>query len=63
MPGSFGAVTLFGLLPAAMAWLGRYVAKIKGTQLLPGGRVGLALIIAIALVVMGLQLYQDFGRG
>lgn len=57
--GSFGAVTLFGLLPAAMAWMGRYREGIKGVRVLPGGRFSLALIICVALVVMGLQLYLD----
>lgn len=59
--GSFGAVTLFGLLPAAMAWMGRYRKGIPGVRVLPGGRFSLALIIGAALAVMGLQLYLDFG--
>ncbi|MCE5319309.1 MAG: tyrosine transporter, partial [Parachlamydia sp.] len=59
--GSFGAVTLFGLLPAAMAWMGRYRRGIKGVRVLPGGRFSLILIIAVALTVMGLQLYVDLG--
>lgn len=58
--GSFGAVSLFGLLPAAMVWSGRYRKKIDAPRLLPGGKAALILIIAIALAVMALQIAQDW---
>lgn len=60
--GSFGAVTLFGLLPAVMVWRGRYCKKMGTTQLLPGGKASLILIMVIAIGVMALQLMQDLGR-
>jgi tyrosine-specific transport protein len=57
--GSFGAVVLFGLLPAGMVWSGRYIKKIEAQRLLPGGKVALAIVIVIALSVIGLQIYKD----
>lgn len=61
--GSFGAVILFGILPAAMVWAGRYFKKIQGVQLLPGGKIALALVIATSLVVIALQIIQDVWKG
>jgi tyrosine-specific transport protein len=57
--GSFGAVILFGLLPVAMVWSGRYIKKIEGAQLLPGGKAALLVIFLFALGVIGLQIYND----
>jgi len=57
--GSFGAVILFGLLPAAMVWSGRYVRKIEASRLLPGGKPALIAIVLFALSVIGLQIYND----
>jgi tyrosine-specific transport protein len=54
--GGVGAVVLFGLLPVAMAWQGRYRQKISGVQLVPGGKFALSLIVAFSLVVMGIQM-------
>lgn len=57
--GSFGAVLLFGILPAAMVWAGRYVKNIEAPRLLPGGKAALVAVIIIALFVIGLQIYND----
>lgn len=57
--GSFGAVSLFGILPAAMVWAGRYRQNMQGEQLVPGGKPVLAAVIAISLLIMLLQLVQD----
>lgn len=54
--GAFGAVILFGILPAAMAWSGRYIIKHRGLQLVPGGRVSLVALIVISLAVVGLEM-------
>ena len=54
--GGVGVVILFGLLPAAMSWRGRYAKKLGGKQLLPGGKFAIMLIVAFSLVVMGIQL-------
>jgi tyrosine-specific transport protein len=57
--GSFGAVVLFGILPAAMVWSGRYIQKIKGIRLVPGGKAVLILVILCATAIIGLQIYRD----
>jgi tyrosine-specific transport protein len=54
--GGYGAVILFGILPALMAWKGRYSLKLGHRQLLPGGKMVLGGIILFALYVIGLQL-------
>lgn len=56
--GGFAAVILFGLLPAAMVWVGRYKLKFTGHQIVPGGRFTLTLIILFSLFVMGLLILQ-----
>jgi tyrosine-specific transport protein len=57
--GSFGAISLFGILPAAMVWVGRYHKKIQALRLLPGGKVPLVIIFIGAIAVIGLQIYHD----
>lgn len=52
--GGFGAVILFGILPAAMAWKGRQLNS-DVPQLLPGGKISLAIIILFAVWVITLQ--------
>lgn len=54
--GGFGAVILFGILPALMVWNGRYVQKISYPQIMPGGKFVLVGIIGLSLWVMLLQL-------
>lgn len=54
--GGFGAVILFGILPAVMAWKGRYQQHMKHVQIVPGGKFSLIVIIAFALWVITLQL-------
>lgn len=50
--GGFGAVILFGILPALMVWKGRYEKKIDMPHLVPGGKVVLSLVILFAVGVM-----------
>ncbi len=57
--GSFGAVILFGILPVAMVWAGRYHKKIQAKQLLPGGKIALSAIVICALAIIALQIYHD----
>lgn len=57
--GGYFAVMLFGVLPALMAWSGRYVLKLKNTYRVPGGRILLAAVILISVLVMGIQLTND----
>lgn len=54
--GGFGAVILFGILPALMAWMGRAKDTENRPQLVPGGKPVLLLIILFAVWVMSLQL-------
>jgi tyrosine-specific transport protein len=55
--GGFGAVILFGLLPALMVWSGRYVKKMEGIRIVPGGKPLLALVIGLSLGIIALQLF------
>lgn len=53
--GSFGAVILFGILPALMVWSLRYAKKIQSTPIVPGGKWTLGLVIFISLTILYLQ--------
>lgn len=57
--GSFGAVILFGILPAAMVWASRYHKKLNAPCMLPGGKISLIIIIVTSLAIIGLQIYKD----
>lgn len=50
--GSFCAVVLFGLLPAAMVWSGRYNKKIETTYSTCGGKFALVVVILFSLFIM-----------
>ena len=50
--GGFGAVILFGILPALMVWRGRYYQGLLNKPIVPGGKPVLALIIIFAIWVM-----------
>lgn len=54
--GAFGAVILFGILPALMVWAGRYRRGLGRKALVPGGKVVLFGIIAFASWIMVMQL-------
>ena len=56
--GGFGAVILFGILPALMVWKGRYTQNLGFPQLVPGGRALLLAVIAFAIWVMALQFIE-----
>ena len=60
--GGFGAVILFGVLPALMVWKGRYYLRIVAEQIVPGGKVMLALIILFALAVVGFEIHREIIR-
>lgn len=59
--GAFGAVILFGILPAAMVWSGRYYKKLSTKELVPGGKVTLIIVVLFAFFVFGLQLVKEIG--
>lgn len=60
--GAFGAVILFGVMPALMVWRGRYVKNIEGARLLPGGKMALTVIIAISSVIFTMELIQQLQK-
>lgn len=55
--GGFGAVILFGILPALMVWKGRYSQKLDKPQLVPGGKPLLILVMVFAAWVIALQIF------
>jgi tyrosine-specific transport protein len=55
--GGFGAVILFGILPALMVWSGRYKHQLSHNQLVPGGKPLLIGVILFAVWIMALQLF------
>lgn len=57
--GAYGAILLFGIIPALMVWSGRYNKKIDGKRLIPGGKVTLSALILFAIAVMALQLRES----
>lgn len=59
--GAFGAVILFGILPALMVWTGRYHQGMSGTFRVFGGKLTLAAIILFALGIMAMQFLLDTG--
>lgn len=56
--GGFGAVIIFGILPALIVWSGRYYQGMKDQHLVPGGKPVLVFVILCSLSVIGIQLYQ-----
>jgi len=56
--GAFGAVLLFGVLPALMVWSGRYRKGLKGTFQVPGGKITLLAVLAFALGMMLMQIME-----
>ena len=59
--GAFGAVILFGLMPALMVWKGRYKMGFTHQQIMPGGRLTLSLVMCFAIAVILLQLGKTTG--
>ncbi len=56
--GAFGAVILFGIMPALMVWRGRYRLKTDTIRIVPGGRTVLSLIIGFASWVVLVNLLE-----
>lgn len=59
--GAFGAMALFGLLPVAMVWKGRYIDRRQDRALVGGGKPLLVVLFLFALIVMGVQLGEEVG--
>lgn len=58
--GAFGILTLFGIVPALMAWQQRYGPEAAPAMepALPGGRVTLAFMAIAAAGVVGIQAWE-----
>lgn len=59
--GGICAVILFGLLPVAMVWMGRYRIASPSHYQLAGGKPVLVLIVCFALFILFLQLSTMVG--
>ncbi len=59
--GGVCAVILFGVLPVAMVWIGRYRKAPPTTYRMSGGKPALVLILCFALFILFLQLSTMMG--
>lgn len=59
--GGVCTVILFGFLPVAMVWIGRYKRQISTSYEVPGGKWTLAGIFLFALLILFLQLSSMCG--
>jgi tyrosine-specific transport protein len=59
--GGICAVILFGVLPVAMVWKGRYHKATPATYQMPGGKPALVVILCFALFILFLQLSTMLG--
>ncbi|MBA2368606.1 MAG: tyrosine transporter [Candidatus Protochlamydia sp.] len=53
--GGYGAVIIYGIIPALMIWEGRYRKKLGGHAIVPGGKPLLIAVILFSAAVMILQ--------
>ena len=63
--GTFGILTLFGIVPCLMVWQSRYGddAMPSVPPQLPGGRLTLGAMMGGAAAVIGLELVEKYGGG
>lgn len=54
--GAFGVVILLGLLPALMAWSGRYYKGFTSSYRVPGGKIALILAMLISIGVVAIEI-------
>ncbi len=59
--GGICAVILFGILPAAMVWIGRYRMASSGSYKMPGGKPALIFIFTFALFILFVQISTMLG--
>ncbi len=57
--GGYGAIILFGILPALIVWKGRYFQNRLDSIILPGGKASLLFILACSLLIIGLQILHS----
>jgi tyrosine-specific transport protein len=58
--GGICAMILFGILPVAMAWVGRYKKKISSSYHVRGGKPSLLLALAFSFLVIACELVHIF---
>lgn len=58
--GAYCAVILFGILPALMVWIGRYVKKETTNYQVQGGKISLILVFVFSFVIILSQLMSSF---
>ena len=58
--GTYGILTLFGIIPAAMAWSQRYSPESVTVvpEALPGGKASLALMMGSAGAIIGVETWE-----
>lgn len=56
--GAFGVVTLLGLIPAIMVWMGRYRQNRVSEYRVSGGKCALVLTMVFSIVVIVLELVK-----
>jgi tyrosine-specific transport protein len=61
LAGAFGAVVLFGIMPALMVWVARYRERAVAERAIFGGRPLLVIVIAFSLFVMIVQGLHQAG--
>jgi tyrosine-specific transport protein len=54
--GGICAVVLFGILPTAMVWVGRYHKFMQGSYRFPFGRTSLVVVLVVAVCILLLQI-------
>ncbi|KAK4753723.1 hypothetical protein SAY87_001827 [Trapa incisa] len=65
--GTYGVLVLFGILPAAMSWSDRYSSSTNSSslrlpELVPGGRITLAVLIGGSGFVIISELLENFSH-
>lgn len=59
--GGFATVSVFGILPVLTVYKLRYVLRIEGPFVVPGGKGLLAVISMLCLIFLGLEFAQQIG--
>lgn len=60
--GAYCAVVLFGIFPAVMVWIGRYIKKQTSNYHVRGGKLSLILVIVFSFVIILSQLIASFSN-
>lgn len=60
--GGFGAVIIFGILPACMVWSGRYKHQLGTKPLVPGGKATLCAVVLFSTFIIIVQILQEIRK-